>query len=274
MFPRPPSAKIDTLLLGCTHYPLLRPVAGARRGRPGRDRRLGDGHRRDARRAAASTGSRRRTTRGPPPTPAAGHDGDSHAAARPAHDRRRRALPRDRRADVRRVVPGRGAGRAGGASSDERDRRGGERRAAAGIPRRSACWQVGFVVGSAARGRGHGRRPADRARRARRGPRRLAPRRGHRDRPGCATRPGTPDRRTSCAPTEAAYAAAMAKVVPAPVDAPRHGAAGGRRPGRGRRPGGLGPRQHRRVRRAHRARSRASCWTRCSRAAAGSRRRR
>jgi glutamate racemase len=26
VFPRPPSAKIDTLLLGCTHYPLLRPV--------------------------------------------------------------------------------------------------------------------------------------------------------------------------------------------------------------------------------------------------------
>ena len=26
IFPRPPSAKIDTLLLGCTHYPLLRPV--------------------------------------------------------------------------------------------------------------------------------------------------------------------------------------------------------------------------------------------------------
>jgi glutamate racemase len=30
VFPRPPSAKIDTLLLGCTHYPLLRSaLAGA-----------------------------------------------------------------------------------------------------------------------------------------------------------------------------------------------------------------------------------------------------
>ena len=29
MFPRPPSAEIDTLLLGCTHYPLLRPVLAA-----------------------------------------------------------------------------------------------------------------------------------------------------------------------------------------------------------------------------------------------------
>ncbi len=26
MFPRPPSSRIDTLLLGCTHYPLLRPI--------------------------------------------------------------------------------------------------------------------------------------------------------------------------------------------------------------------------------------------------------
>ena len=29
IFPRPPSATIDTLLLGCTHYPLLRPVLAA-----------------------------------------------------------------------------------------------------------------------------------------------------------------------------------------------------------------------------------------------------
>jgi len=29
IFPLPPSAKIDTLLLGCTHYPLLRPVIAA-----------------------------------------------------------------------------------------------------------------------------------------------------------------------------------------------------------------------------------------------------
>ena len=26
IFPRPPGATIDTLLLGCTHYPLLRPI--------------------------------------------------------------------------------------------------------------------------------------------------------------------------------------------------------------------------------------------------------
>ncbi len=29
IFPLPPSARIDTLLLGCTHYPLLRPVIAA-----------------------------------------------------------------------------------------------------------------------------------------------------------------------------------------------------------------------------------------------------
>ena len=29
VFPLPPSARIDTLLLGCTHYPLLRPIIEA-----------------------------------------------------------------------------------------------------------------------------------------------------------------------------------------------------------------------------------------------------
>ncbi len=29
IFPRPPGASIDTLLLGCTHYPLLRPLIAA-----------------------------------------------------------------------------------------------------------------------------------------------------------------------------------------------------------------------------------------------------
>ena len=43
IFPRPPGATIDTLLLGCTHYPLLRPIIAARRRGAGRDRRLGDG---------------------------------------------------------------------------------------------------------------------------------------------------------------------------------------------------------------------------------------
>jgi len=29
IFPRPPGASVDTLLLGCTHYPLLRPLIAA-----------------------------------------------------------------------------------------------------------------------------------------------------------------------------------------------------------------------------------------------------
>ena len=76
VFPRPPGAAIDTLLLGCTHYPLLRPVhRGGRRG-PGRDR--GQRRRRRRRRwpsCCRSTGSRRRArpaarprTRAPPVT--------------------------------------------------------------------------------------------------------------------------------------------------------------------------------------------------------------
>jgi glutamate racemase len=32
IFPRPPGASIDTLLLGCTHYPLLRPIIAERAG--------------------------------------------------------------------------------------------------------------------------------------------------------------------------------------------------------------------------------------------------
>ena len=32
IFPRPPGATIDTLLLGCTHYPLLRPIIAALAG--------------------------------------------------------------------------------------------------------------------------------------------------------------------------------------------------------------------------------------------------
>ena len=52
IFPRPPGAAIDTLLLGCTHYPLLRPLIADLAGDRGRDRRLGDRHGLGARRAA------------------------------------------------------------------------------------------------------------------------------------------------------------------------------------------------------------------------------
>ena len=45
IFPRPPGATIDTLLLGCTHYPLLRAIIAAVAGDARRDRRFGDGDR-------------------------------------------------------------------------------------------------------------------------------------------------------------------------------------------------------------------------------------
>ena len=69
----PPSARIDTLLLGCTHYPLLRPGPPGRGGRGRRDRRLGDRHR--GRAGGAPLGERARGARarpaGRPPTPGA-----------------------------------------------------------------------------------------------------------------------------------------------------------------------------------------------------------
>ena len=68
MFPLPASARIDTLLLGCTHYPLLRPVIEAVAGERDRDRRLRD---RDGVGADGAAGDQR--PRG------------ARAAARPSH---------------------------------------------------------------------------------------------------------------------------------------------------------------------------------------------
>ena len=61
VFPRPPSAAIDTLLLGCTHYPLLRPVLAAAVGDRVAHRRLGDGDRVVA--GGAAVGERARGAR-------------------------------------------------------------------------------------------------------------------------------------------------------------------------------------------------------------------
>ena len=84
-----------------------------------------------------------------------------------------------------------------------------------------------------------------------RGARGLAAGRGHRDRaPAVARRARSP--RPSSAPTEGDYAAAMARVVPGALRAPRHGPAGRRGPGRRRGPGDLGPGQHVGLRRADR----------------------
>ncbi len=108
VFPRPPSAKIDTLLLGCTHYPLLRPVLSAAvgdrvaivdfgdgdrlvTGRAAVGQRPG-GPRHDARHRGGSGGGRSFATRRGVRRPAGPCPGD---------DGRRRPLPRDRVADVR-----------------------------------------------------------------------------------------------------------------------------------------------------------------------------
>ena len=63
IFPRPPGATIDTLLLGCTHYPLLRRAHRDAGRRAGGDRRLGDGDRVGAGRAARDQRPRVRTRR-------------------------------------------------------------------------------------------------------------------------------------------------------------------------------------------------------------------
>ena len=206
VFPLPASARIDTLLLGCTHYPLLRPVIAAIAGErvaivDSRDR---DGV--GARRAAGDQRPR-----------GAGHD--------PRHGRRRR---RDRpRAhdevaaaathvqlttgdvDAFRVVaerifgeafPDVGSVEVGGGW--RRERIGDPRRAADDEPRQGPgwrddrVWQAGFLVGSAHRGRGDGPRPARRAGRPA-GPRRLAGRRAVRGR-AAASRAGDADARPSC----------------------------------------------------------------------------
>ena len=150
VFPRPPSAKIDTLLLGCTHYPLLRPDPGARRRRPGGDRGLGDGDRGDARGAAVGeraggAGHDPRHRRGPGGRGALATRRDLRRATgpRPADDRGRGAVPVDRVADVRRGLPGRGVRRRSGRAADA----GATRRPDPGAPRaaspRSACGRSG-----------------------------------------------------------------------------------------------------------------------------------
>ena len=195
IFPRPPGATIDTLLLGCTHYPLLRPLIAAHRRRAGRDRRFRDGHRVRPGRAARASTAWRPATRTAPRT----------APPMPAHDRRRRPL---------RALAGRLFG------TDFPDVESVELGVAGRMTRRERGAVVARRPGVAgrgphrlgARGRGDGRRPADGADRAR-GPRRLAGRRALRDRPAGAA-PGTLSADELRA-AEPAYAEAMARIVPA-----------------------------------------------------------
>ena len=97
IFPLPPSARIDTLLLGCTHYPLLRPVIAALVGRAGRDRRLRDCHRVRARRAACrSTGSRHPVRDAPRGSAADRRAAAGHEPPASAAEPRRRAIASSR----------------------------------------------------------------------------------------------------------------------------------------------------------------------------------
>ena len=104
VFPKPASARIDTLLLGCTHYPLLRPVIA---GVAGEGVAIVD-----SATATASALVELLAINGLE-APGSGDDrasGGSTAAPRtgdpsPADDRRRRRLPDGRGADLRRGVP-------------------------------------------------------------------------------------------------------------------------------------------------------------------------
>ena len=101
IFPRPPGATIDTLLLGCTHYPLLRPIiAGI----------VGEGVAIvDSATATASALAELLSVNG------LEGSGDQPATPSPADDRRRRALRDAGRSTVRDRLPGRGIHRARGA---------------------------------------------------------------------------------------------------------------------------------------------------------------
>ena len=106
IFPLPPSARIDTLLLGCTHYPLLRPVIEARRRGGGRRRRLGHRHGGGPRRRCSTTNG---LETGRPRPGGPGPDGGR--CPPPADDRRCGRLPCPRRAALRSRVRRRRDGR-------------------------------------------------------------------------------------------------------------------------------------------------------------------
>ena len=128
IFPRPPGATIDTLLLGCTHYPLLSPIiAGI----------VGEGVAIvDSATATASALAELLSVNG--------LEGSERRAGdpSPADDRRRRALRDAGRSTVRDRLPGRGIHRARGA-------RGMTRRERGPSWRDDRAWQAGILIGSA-----------------------------------------------------------------------------------------------------------------------------
>ncbi len=194
IFPRPAGATVDTLLLGCTHYPLLRPVIEAAVGERVAIVEFGHGDRIGARGAPGHQW----------PGRARGHG--RRADPPPAHDRRRGQVPGAGGPPVRGVVPRRRAGRPGGrgAMSSRSDR--------GPAWRDDRVWQAGFLIGSAlgAAATVVGRRAEQSARN------------GLVDWPGVeriaiarlARAPGTLTP-AELAAAEPAYAAAMARIVPA-----------------------------------------------------------
>jgi hypothetical protein len=152
IFPLPPSARVDTLLLGCTHYPLLRPIVAQAAGPSIAIV--------DSATATASALAELLTVNGleAPGTTrgtaadagAAGHERPVERLATPCrrtavHDRRRRAVPIPGRAACSGRIPACRVDRSGG----RRAMTGRSRGAAAGPWRDDRVWQAGFLIGAA-----------------------------------------------------------------------------------------------------------------------------
>ena len=195
VFPRPPASLIDTLLLGCTHYPLLRGLTRLADGGPGRDRGLRHGDRGDPGELLSVNGLEAPgTTRGTAADPGgAGHSRPTEAYGAPASHVQLTTGDVERFRSIASRMFGESFPDVEASSSGRyRERRlmpADEfrvRTAGTGADPEERLWQVGFVVGSVHGRRGDGRRPTAGAFRARRGPRRLAAGRGHRDRAAAA----------------------------------------------------------------------------------------
>ena len=241
VFPLPASARIDTLLLGCTHYPLLRPAIEAV---------AGDGIAIvDSASATASALAELLSING---LDAAPGDAATHIQLTTGDVA---AFRSHRRADVRRRLPRRRRDRARRCRRAGRERRGMSRARASRHERSGGRaplrgWRAdrrlaGGVPARLGDRRGRDRhRPAGRAGRATRA-RRLGCGRTDRDRSGArGARAGC--RRSSCRPRTGLSRGDGAR-RPAPRRGARDVAAGRRRAGSGRRSGRLDPGQRRHV---------------------------
>ena len=202
MFPLPPSARIDTLLLGCTHYPLLRPSSPRS---PASGVAIVD-----SATATASALAELLAINGLEAPDAAAH----RPSPRPAHDRRRRRVPAVAPAAVRRCVPGRRSGRARRAVPRERPGRRSRRRPG---PDEAAVARRPRLAGRVPRRLG-ARAPRPRssagAPSARRGRASSTGRRPSGSRSAACVGAGQRSRAAELRAAEPEYAAAMARIVP------------------------------------------------------------